>query len=184
MKRPAAFLDRDGTIVTDSGFLRDPDAIEMLPGAAEALIRLRSAGFLIILVTNQSGIARGIFDWNAYRAVAAAIERRLDQAGARIDATYVCPHHPSVSGPCDCRKPGLASYQDAARRFDLDLSRSVWIGDRPTDLEPARALGGRAVLVETGEGHRHRDEVRAAGFPVAADLGAAVALLLDDRGLY
>ncbi|KAB2856815.1 MAG: HAD-IIIA family hydrolase, partial [Bauldia sp.] len=101
MKRPAAFLDRDGTIVTDSGFLRDPDAIEVIPGAAEALIRLRSAGFLIILVTNQSGIARGLFDWNAYRAVAAAIERRLGQAGARIDATYVCPHHPSVSGPCD-----------------------------------------------------------------------------------
>lgn len=179
MTRPAAFLDRDGTIVVDPGYLRDPATVALIPGAAEALIKLRQAGLVVVVVTNQSGIARGIIDWDDYHAVAAEIDRRLAQEGAGIDATFVCPHHPAVTGPCECRKPGLAHYTAAAARFDLDLTRSVWVGDRLTDLEPARPFGGRGILVETGDGRQHRDAAREAGFAVVADLGAAVALALE-----
>ena len=179
MTRRAAFLDRDGTIVPDTGFLRDPEDVRLLDGAAAGIRRLAGAGFAVAVVTNQSGIARGLITRDEYAQVAARIDELLASHAARVDATYLCPHYPEISGPCDCRKPGLAHYQDAARRFDLDLAQSVWIGDRLSDLEPATAVGGRGILVLTGDGERHREAALAAGFEVAADLGAAAALVAD-----
>lgn len=181
MSRPAAFLDRDGTITSDTGFVRDPASVVLLDGAAAAIARLRTAGFAVVVVTNQSGIARGIISWDDYHAVAARVERLLAAAGAGIDATYVCPHHPSITGPCDCRKPGLKHYREAAARLDLDLARSCWVGDRPSDLEPALALGGRGLLVETGEGTAHVAAARQLGFDVVPDLVAAVAKVVGAR---
>jgi histidinol-phosphate phosphatase family protein len=175
--RPAAFLDRDGTIVPDTGFLRDPARVTLIDGSAEALVRLRAAGLAIVVITNQSGIARGLLTTEEYQAVAERIDRLLAEAGASIDATYFCPHHPDRS-PCECRKPGLAHYRDAAARLDLDVRRSLFIGDRITDLEPARALGGRGILVLTGDGRAHRAQAERAGFEVAPDLAGAVALAL------
>jgi D-glycero-D-manno-heptose 1,7-bisphosphate phosphatase len=145
--RRAAFLDRDGTIIEDTGFVRDPAKVALRPGAAEAIAALRTGGFLVIVVTNQSGIARGHFGWNEYRAVAARLDALLAAAGASLDATYVCPHHPEFTGPCDCRKPGLRLYQDAERDFGLDLSRSIWIGDRARDVAAAEAFGGEGILI-------------------------------------
>lgn len=148
--RRAVFLDRDGTIIEDSGFVREPDRVRLLPGAAEAVSMLREAGYLAIVVTNQSGIARGLLTEPEYQAVATRMEALLAAGNAGIDATYMCPHHPDVTGPCECRKPGTLHYRQAAERFGLDLTRCWWVGDRPTDVEPAETLGGRGILL--GEG--------------------------------
>jgi D-glycero-D-manno-heptose 1,7-bisphosphate phosphatase len=143
--------------------------------------RLTHAGYLSIVVTNQSGIARGYLSDADYRRVADRIDRLLDAEGARLDAVYYCPHHPDVSGPCECRKPGLKHYQDATARFGLDLGQSVWIGDRITDLLPARALGGRGILVRTGGGESAMGEAAHLGFEVVRDLERAVDLVLSSE---
>jgi histidinol-phosphate phosphatase family protein len=145
--RPAIFVDRDGTIVRDTHYMNDPERIQLIEGAPSAIARLRTAGFAIVVVTNQSGIARGLITADEYEAVRARVESLMAAAGATLDATYMCPHHPDVTGPCDCRKPGSALFKRAAADLGIDLSRSVLIGDRWHDIEPARALGARGLLV-------------------------------------
>ena len=173
----AVFLDRDGTIVEDPGFLHEPGKVRLLPGAAAAIQRLNEAGWLVVTVSNQSGIARGLYDAAAYTAVQRRLVELLAQHGARIDGAYFCPHHPAVSGPCDCRKPGVRLFRDAAAALDLDLARSYWVGDRVSDIAPARALGaaGHGLLVSTGRGGEHAAGAKAMGFPVVVDLAAAAA---------
>ena len=176
--RAGVFLDRDGTVIEDTGFVRDPAVVRLLPGAAGGIRQLNQAGIPVIIVTNQSGIARGLLTEVDYRAVAARLEALLTAAGARIDATYLCPHYPAISGPCDCRKPALGNYRSAAELLGLDLAASVWIGDRLTDLLAAETLGGTGILVQTGEGAHSAHEAAARGFAVVADLAAAVDLML------
>ena len=176
--RAGVFLDRDGTVIEDTGFVRDPAVVRLLPGAAGGIRQLNQAGIPVIIVTNQSGIARGFLTEADYDAVAARLETLLTAAGARIDATYFCPHYPAITGPCQCRKPGPLHYRAAAERFGLDLSQSVWIGDRLTDLVAAQSFGGRGILVETGEGPHSAQEAAARGFAVVADLAATVDLIL------
>jgi D-glycero-D-manno-heptose 1,7-bisphosphate phosphatase len=176
--RPAVFLDRDGTVIPDTGFVRDTEGVSLLPGAAAAVARLNAAGFPVIVVTNQSGIARGLLTEAAYAAVAARVEQLLGAEGARLTATYHCPHHPDVTGPCACRKPGVLLYHRAAEEHDVDLTRSWWIGDRMRDVVPARAFGGRGILL--GTGGDTMEEATAAGFQIALDLAAAVELILPD----
>jgi len=143
---------------------------------------LQDAGFVIVVVTNQSGIARGLLSWDQYHAVAARVEQLLAAAGAHIDATYVCPHYPGVTGPCECRKPGLKFFNDAGTTLDLDLNRSIWVGDRLHDVEPARALGGRGYLVLTGDGPAHAESARTLGFEIAGDLGEVASLVTMGKG--
>jgi D-glycero-D-manno-heptose 1,7-bisphosphate phosphatase len=194
--RPAVFLDRDGTIVEDPGFLHDPEQVRLFPGAGEAIRRLRDAGFLVVLATNQSGIARGLHTAADYEAVQARLADLLAPHGARLDASYFCPHHPQFTGPCDCRKPGTKLFLDAQRDLGIDFARSWWVGDRLSDVQPARLLGGgggrpggggwrggggggnRAILVATGEGNLHQGQARALSVTVVADLAAAVAEIL------
>lgn len=165
--RPAVFLDRDGTIIEDTGYIADPDAVRLLPGAARAIGRLNRAGIPAIVVTNQSGIARGLLDESAYQAVARRLETLLAAGGARLDADYHCPHHPDFTGTCECRKPGPLLYRRAAADHGLDLARSWWVGDRERDVVPAKHFGGRGVLI---------------GQPpaVVRDLSAAVDIILDE----
>jgi D-glycero-D-manno-heptose 1,7-bisphosphate phosphatase len=170
--RPAAFLDRDGTLIEDPGHLADPAGVVLLPGVVEALQELTRLGYLRIIVTNQSGIGQGIFTEADFAAVQSEVERQLLVHGVTIDAVYHCPHRREDN--CECRKPGTALHRQAAARFEIDLARSWCVGDRPTDLMPSRALGGRAVLVRTGDGATHVLEAERLGFPVAADLRAAV----------
>jgi histidinol-phosphate phosphatase family protein len=172
---PAVFLDRDGTIVKDPGYLRDPAKVELLPGAGAAIARLNAAGLRVIVVTNQSGIGRGKFTEGEYRLVARRVEQLLGQSGATIDATYFCPHLP---GACTCRKPGLALFQQAIAEHRVDPARSCWVGDKISDLLPAAAWGGRGLLVETGEGPDNHAEAIANGFQVTPDLAAAVEAIL------
>ncbi len=150
--RPAAFLDRDGTIMVERGFLADPAGVELIPGATEGLRALREAGYALVLVTNQSGIARGYFGVDEFRAVQARLEALLAAEGIALDGVYLCPHHPDFGEACDCRKPAPGLYRRAAAELRLDLARSLFIGDRLSDVEAAGALGGRGILLRTGYG--------------------------------
>jgi D-glycero-D-manno-heptose 1,7-bisphosphate phosphatase len=174
----AVFLDRDGTIVEDPGFLHEPEKVKLLPGAAAAIRRLTAVDYRVVVVTNQSGIARGRYTVDDYEAVQRRLGELLAAHGARIDGAYFCPHHPQLSGPCDCRKPGLKLFREAAEAFDIDFSRSWWVGDRLADVQPARLLGGRGILVATGEGNLHQGQARALGVMVVADLARAVEEIL------
>lgn len=172
--RRAAFLDRDGTIIEDTGFVRDPGQVSLIPGSADAIRRLNESGWIVVVVTNQSGIARGLLTEADYHAVQTRLDQLLAVHDARIDATYMCPHYPNLTGPCECRKPGLKHYREAAERFGIDVVRSLFIGDRISDLEPANALGGTGILVLTGEGRTAEETAAEKGFAIAVDLDAAV----------
>jgi len=175
--RPAAFLDRDGTLIAEAHYLADPERVRLVPGAAEALLRLRDAGYALVVVTNQSGIARGLYTEADFRAVQARLDALLEADGVRLDAVYHCPHHPDWTGPCDCRKPGTGLFVRAARELGVDPAASVYIGDRLKDVLPARVLGGRGILVRTGYGAEQARDAPA-DIAVAADLSAAVARIL------
>lgn len=169
--RPAVFLDRDGTINVDTHYLRRPEDVQLIPGAAEAIARLNAAGVPVIVVSNQSGIGRGLLTHVEYEAVRARIEELLVSAGARIDATYICPHAPSPDGGvalCKCRKPGTLLFRTAAAEHSIDLSRSTFIGDRWRDVSPALELGARGILVPSPDTPpdnlaRARNELEVAG---------------------
>jgi D-glycero-D-manno-heptose 1,7-bisphosphate phosphatase len=176
--RPAAFLDRDGTLIEDRGYLRDPSAMRLLPGAADAILRLNRAGVAAVVVTNQSGIARGLLSETDYQAAVARLDQLLEAAGARLDGHYHCPHHPEITGACDCRKPGPLLYRRAADELDLDPSRSWWIGDRVRDIAGAMAFRGQGVLVLTGDGPEEARTPDGRDWPSAPDLPAAVELVL------
>ena len=147
MRRPAVFLDRDGTIIEDVGYLRDPSEVRLMSGAAEAIHRLNASGLVCVVVTNQSGVARGILSEEDYHRIERRMDELLATSGARIEGHYFCPHLPDVTGPCECRKPGTLLYRQAAQRFDIDLERSWWVGDRPRDVLPATAFNGRGILI-------------------------------------
>jgi D-glycero-D-manno-heptose 1,7-bisphosphate phosphatase len=165
----AVFLDRDGTLIEDPGYLNDPAQVRLLPGVAAAIRRLNDAGYLAIVVTNQSGIARGFLTHESYESIARRLEEVLNAEGARLDAQYMCPHLSEITGACDCRKPGTLLFRQAAERFGIDLTKSWWIGDRIRDVSPAVTLGGRGILV----GIQSAKEV-AEDWETAADFSSAV----------
>jgi D-glycero-D-manno-heptose 1,7-bisphosphate phosphatase len=173
VSNPAVFLDRDGTIVDDPGFLHEPEKVKLLPGAAEAIRRLNEHGYVVVVVTNQSGIARGLSTVADYDAVQRRLGELLAAQGAHLDGAYFCPHYPDISGPCECRKPGLKLFREAQAALGIDFTRSWWVGDRLSDVQPAHALGGQGILVATGEGNLHQGQARALGVTVVADLKEA-----------
>ena len=176
-RRRAVFLDRDGTVVDDPapGFLHEPEKVRLLPGAGEAIQRLNAAGWVVVTVSNQAGIARGMYDVAAYTAVQRRLAELLATHHARLDGAFFCPHHPEFTGACECRKPGLKLFRDAEAALALDLAGSYWVGDRLSDVAPARKLRGRALLVTTGYGATHQGQARAMGVSVVPDLAAAAA---------
>ena len=155
--RRAVFIDRDGTISEEVGYVNHVSRYRVFPFAAEALRTLHEAGWLAILVTNQAGVARGYFAEELIGQVHARLAEELERDGARLDAVFYCPHHPSVGEPpyrldCDCRKPKPGLIQGAAREFGLDLRRCWMVGDRYSDVELARNAGVRSAFVLTGYG--------------------------------
>jgi D-glycero-D-manno-heptose 1,7-bisphosphate phosphatase len=154
--RPAVFLDRDGVILEEAGFVTDPEDIRILTGVAQALERLQRAGFELVVVTNQTAIARGLVSEDRVAQVHQLLRSRLEQAtGARIGGFYVCPHHPSADlaeyrVACDCRKPRPGLLLRAASELGLDLRGSFMVGDRVTDIAAGARAGCRTVLVRTG----------------------------------
>jgi D-glycero-D-manno-heptose 1,7-bisphosphate phosphatase len=164
--RPAVFLDRDGTICEEMGYLNHISRVHVFPFVAEAIARLNRAGLPVVVVTNQSGVARGIFPEALVTQVQARIESELAACGARIDAFYYCPH--IKDDACDCRKPLPGMLERAAREHALDLSRSVVVGDRYVDVALAHAVGALGVLVQSGFG-RGDFEYRSAQWPRQPD---------------
>ncbi len=176
--RPAVFLDRDGTIIADRHYLADPAGVTLLPGAAEAIARLNHAAIPVLLVTNQSGIGRGLFSDADFRAVQERMLQLLEERDARLDGVYHCPHAPDHEPPCECRKPRIELFRRAAAEHGLDLARSWYIGDRVRDVAPAAQLGGTAILV--GGGHLDDPEIPAFA-DRAPDLSTAVERVLRSR---
>ena len=171
--RPAVFIDRDGTLTEEVGYVNHPRRLRLLPRSAEAIRRLNAAGIAAVVVTNQAGVARGYFSEDVLGAVNAALVAQLKEAGAHLDGIYFCPHHPTEGVPpyrmdCECRKPKPGLLLRAARDHGLDLGRSTLVGDRPSDLVAARAVGAQGVLVLTGYGLGEW-EYRRAAFPVPPD---------------
>lgn len=155
--RPAIFLDRDGVIIEDTHYLASPAQVRLIPGAADAIAALNRAGWPVVVVTNQSGVARGLFPVEAVEAVHAHLTEQLEGYGARIEAYYYCPHFPTADVEvyrveCACRKPKPGMLLRAAEELDLDPDRSWMIGDRASDLEAGAAAGTRTILVRTGYG--------------------------------
>jgi D-glycero-D-manno-heptose 1,7-bisphosphate phosphatase len=179
----AVFIDRDGTINTEKEYLYLPGEFEFIPGAKEAIRLLNQAGFLVVVVTNQSGVARGYYTEEDVHLLHRHISSLLEQAGSRVDAWFYCPHHPAGRGsyalPCRCRKPQPGMLLEASRRFDIDLDSSVMIGDKLVDVEAGRAAGCRSILVRTGYG-RVEESMLNEGSDVFDDLLAAVKSLVVD----
>ena len=178
--RRAVFLDRDGTIIEDVAYLRDREQVRLLPGAAQAIKRLNASGFLAIVVTNQSGIARGLLSRKDYQLTERRVDQLLAQEGAKLDAHYFCPHLPELTGPCDCRKPGALLYRQAAEQFHIALGQSWWVGDRMRDLLPANTLGGRGILVLSDAGQAEAGDEKTNRFPHVRDLAEAVERILKE----
>lgn len=176
------FLDRDGTLNPDSGYIRSPDQFELFPGVARAMAKLNQAGARLIVVTNQSGVARGFFSISALDAIHAKLIRLLGEAGASLDAIYLCPHHPDDA--CECRKPNTGLIDRAVREQKVDLTRSYLIGDHARDMELATRVGSRSILVTTGAiAPQQVDALKTSGLVpdrVASSLSDAVDWLLDD----
>ena len=160
--RPYILLDRDGTVIVEKNYLSTPDEIELLPGAVEGMRLMQDAGFGLIIVTNQSGIARGKLTLETLAVIHAEIERLLAEGGVRIDAFYHCPHVPEDR--CDCRKPEPLLAQRAASDFGFDLRNSFVIGDKPCDIYLGKNCGARTILVRTGYGREHEAAGLEAGF--------------------
>ena len=148
--RPAVFLDRDGTIAEEVGYLNHANRFRMFSFAAGAVCGLNEAGLLVFVITNQSGVGRGYFPESLVWTVHEIMTRELSTAGARLDAIYYCPH--TSADACECRKPKPGMLERAAREHGLDLQRSFVVGDRFGDIELARNVAARSVLVRTGYG--------------------------------
>lgn len=169
----AVFLDRDGTIIEDAHYLSGPEQVKLIDGAPEAIARINSLLIPAIVVTNQSGIARGYFTAEDYELVTQHLNSLLRERGAHIDASYFCPHAPEDG--CDCRKPGTLMFRDAKKDHpEIDLARALYIGDRLRDIEPGLALGGDGVLVPSRETPSQEIEAAASRARVAPSLGTAL----------
>jgi D-glycero-D-manno-heptose 1,7-bisphosphate phosphatase len=177
--RAAAFLDRDGTIIVDRDYPGDPEAVELIDGAAAAIGLLRRSGLLVLMVTNQSGIGRGLITAAEYLAVQGRMEELLAREGAELDGVYYCPHAPDMVPACECRKPATGLYLRASREHGVDLSSSFFIGDRMRDVLPGVTFGGTGYLL------RGTEAVDDAALPpdvrLVGSLAEATELLLADR---
>jgi D-glycero-D-manno-heptose 1,7-bisphosphate phosphatase len=176
--RQAILIDRDGTLIVECDYLGDPSLVELEEGAIEALARLRDAGWALVMVSNQSGVARGYFSEADMRAVNRAVVRLLEDSGLALDGVYCCIH--GLEDRCECRKPAPGLLLEAAQELGLDLTKSVMIGDKRSDLEAAANAGASAILVMTGHGASNCDWALSAGYPVASGLTDAAAMILDN----
>ena len=179
-KPDAVFLDRDGTVMEDAHYIKSPDQVRLLPGAAQSVRRINEAGIPVIVVTNQSGIGRGLFTAKDYEAVRAHFESLLRDEGAHIDASYYCPHLPDEPLIGNCRKPGTLMFEQAISDFKLDPANVAYVGDRWRDVAVSKKLGGRGIMIESAETTSDdRQRARDDGIETAASLNEAVSMLLD-----
>jgi D-glycero-D-manno-heptose 1,7-bisphosphate phosphatase len=180
--RQAVFLDRDGVIVENRrDYVKSWEEVRFLPGSLEALRRLHRSPFVLVMVTNQSAVGRGIISLEQAMGINQRVIAEVEAQGGRVDASYLCPHHPDEG--CDCRKPAPGMLLRAAEELHLDLHRSYVIGDAVSDIEAARAIGAQGVLLLTGRGAEQLSVLRARGLNdclVMADLAAAIDHILAE----
>jgi D-glycero-D-manno-heptose 1,7-bisphosphate phosphatase len=176
----AVFLDRDGTIIQERGYLSDPAAIELILGAARAIPLINRLGLAAVVVSNQSGVARGYFPASTVEEIDCRLRSLLEQEGAFLDGFYFCPHLPDAG--CACRKPEPGMLQRAAEELRIDLPNSYLVGDKAADIEAIHRVGGRGILVLTGYGKGEQDQGRAQPDFVAQDLLEAVYWILLQEG--
>lgn len=174
---PCVFLDRDGTLNVEKGYLHKWADWKWLPGVVDGLGRLSEAGFRLVVISNQSGMARGYYGPSQWLRLCRHIGDDLAKAGVRIDGFYYCPHHPDIDGPCPCRKPAPGLLFQAARELGLDLEASWMIGDKASDARAGKAAGCRSLLVESGHG-RSEKTLLPPDVPVCANFSEAVRLVL------
>ena len=174
-KNRAIFLDRDGVIIEEKGFVFEPDDVVLVDAAPEAIIRMSSMGLKIVVLTNQSGIGRGLFNEESYKKVLRRMVQLLEKSGARLDGVYHCPHAPWEG--CDCRKPKPGLALKAAKDLGISLSRSFVVGDKRSDMELARAIGSKGILVRTGYGLRTEMERNPVWDAVADSIVGAVEVI-------
>jgi len=186
--KPAFFLDRDGTVSVEVGYVNHPSRLELLPRTAQAIARARAAGYLCVLVTNQAGVARGYFPESMIHETHRRLAEMLAAAGTCLDGVYYCPHHPQAGEPpyrqsCNCRKPRPGMLLSAAGDLDIDLQTSVMVGDKISDVEMGQGQGARGILVRTGYGlgeeEYQRDTWTVTPDHIADDLLDAVTWVLD-----
>jgi len=182
LRRIAVFLDRDGTLIRDVHYLHKIEQVTVLPGVAQALRLLRGAGLRLVMITNQSAVARGYLSEASLQEIHKELAKRLESAGARLDAVYYCPHHPTEGmgdyrTVCDCRKPKTGMIKRATAELGLDPKSSFMVGDQIIDMELAAAVGARGVLLDpTGDGSY---PITGSDFPIVADLAQAAQWILD-----
>ena len=190
MSRPAVFMDRDGTISEEVGYVNHLSRYRLLPRSLEAIRLVNEAGLLAVVTTNQSGVARGYFSQALVEEVHARLQALAAQGGARLDAIYYCPHHPAEGSPpwrasCDCRKPKPGMILRATREHDIDLAHSFVVGDSVVDIEAGASAGVPGVLVLTGYGRglvEHQSErFKTRPAHTAGDLLDAVRWILERR---
>lgn len=187
----AIFIDRDGTLNEDIGYVSSPAQLVLYPWAAEAVRLINNSGLKAIIITNQSGIARGMYTEDDLDKIHSRMIEELSREGARIDAVYYCPHHPEVGDAryrvaCDCRKPRIGMVNAAAREHNIDLARAFVIGDKASDIELAGNAGARGALVMTGYGREtlaHPDRWPCKPAIIARNLLEAVKQILDSEGV-
>jgi histidinol-phosphate phosphatase family protein len=176
--RKAIFLDRDGTINEDTGYIGSPDKLSLIYGSMDAVKKINEAGIMVVVISNQSGVGRGYFTIEAVEAVNNKLSEMLGNGGAKIDAFYYCPHHPDEE--CGCRKPKTGLVERAAKELDIDLPSSYVVGDKVSDIEMAYKSGAKAVLVLTGYGAEHKGLLKRSPDFVAKNLSEAVDWIIKD----
>ncbi|MBN3032498.1 MAG: D-glycero-beta-D-manno-heptose 1,7-bisphosphate 7-phosphatase [Candidatus Saganbacteria bacterium] len=185
-KSKAVFLDRDGTLIEDSGYISSPDQIKFIPGAIEAVKRLNEAGYKVVIISNQAGVARGLLAENMLQTIDKIIHREVLSGGGHIDASYYCPHHPEhgvypYKQACECRKPHPGMLKRAVREKDLELAGSFMIGDKSSDIETGKRAGTKTVFVRTGHGRDEEKKLKEKPDHTADNLAAAARWILNGK---
>lgn len=191
-RRPAVFLDRDGTINEEVDFVRTPDQLVLIPGAGRAIRRLNRAGLVTCVISNQSGVGRGLYTEEDLGLIHARLAEDLKKEKAVLDRIYYCPHHPTEGIPpynvtCACRKPSPGMLRAAEQELHVDLQRSTVVGDRSVDVLAGRAVGARTVLVLTGYGQQAQQDCAALGVQpdhTVASIVEAVDIILGQDGAH
>lgn len=182
MTKKAVFLDRDGTINEEINYLSKIEQLKILPKVSSAIKLLNENDFLVIMITNQSGVARGLFTMDTLDDINKHLVNMLQSEGAKIDGIFICPHHPDFG--CDCRKPKTGLLKEAASKFEIDLSSSYMIGDKYTDLKTGVNSGCKTILVLTGYGKEEAEKTEDWDFEpdfVAGDLFQAAKWIIGEK---
>ena len=186
-KSRAVFLDRDGTIIEDPGYVTSPQQVKFIPGSVAAVKMLNDSGYKVLIISNQAGVARGLLGEDMLQTIDKTIQRAILNGGGRIDGSYYCPHHPEhgvypYKQICECRKPHTGLIKKAVKDHNVDLAAAFMVGVKATDVETGRRAGLKSVLILTGHGAKERQELRMNPDYVADNLLGAAKWILNQGG--